>query len=206
MRFKIKICDWDKCRDWLVKNKIFFETITAVFLTIMAIVVSFEANQISSYQTEIIKKQQLPILHFEVDQIYDSATSNYTRDELTISNVGSPLSEFKSDYAIFFKIDSGQRDEPPKTALIPLEGYYFHTVITNKPVGELARIANYAIPEGNNYKAGQTMRSFYKYAEERNAWGLIDIVRYVRVKYKDIFGDYHIEYYYVSPLNVFECI
>lgn len=103
MRFKIKICDWDKKRDWLEKNKIFFETITAVFLAIMAIVVSFEANQIASYQTKIMKAEQSPILHFKVDEIYDPTTSNYTRDELIISNVGSPLSEFKYDHVVFFK-------------------------------------------------------------------------------------------------------
>ena len=54
----------EKCRQWLKQNKIFFETITASFLTFMAIIISVvqiniscQQKKLSTIQTEIAREQ-----------------------------------------------------------------------------------------------------------------------------------------------------
>ena len=67
-------------RDWLDKNKVFFETITAVLLAVMAIVVSLEANRIASYQTELMRleHQQFCILILILPLILSKASTLMT--------------------------------------------------------------------------------------------------------------------------------
>jgi hypothetical protein len=192
----------DLIRDWLNKNKIFFETIAVVLLAIMAIIVSWNTNQIVSYQTDIMKSEHLPIIHLDTALIYDTSTENYTRDELIISNLGAPLSEFESQEAIFFKVQYGLINKELKTALIPIYGYYFLGG-TGNATGKLEKLANYALPEGNNYKAVHVTWAFSDFAQKKNAHGFVDLVRYIRVIYKDIFGEIHDEFYIASPLGTY---
>ena len=63
--------------------------------------------------------------------------------------------------------------------MIPLNGYYYTTILTNNPRGKLATLANPGITEGNNWKAVQTIREFNEFAQKRNAFGFAEIVRYV---------------------------
>ncbi len=56
-------------RDWLAKNKIFFETITAVLLSFMAILVSLIQTCSGSKQTELVKIQtDLARMQWEAEQ------------------------------------------------------------------------------------------------------------------------------------------
>ena len=188
-------------RDWLDKNKVFFETISAVLLAAMAIIVSYEANQIASYQTELIRLEHQPFLDFDIDLAFDPIESKYTHDRLTISNVGSPLSEFDCQHAVFFKVEYGEIEEKLRSAMIPLIGYYDTTFQTNNPRGKLATLANSGITEGNNWKTTQTTLEFMNFARKKNATGFAEIVRYIRVCYKDIFGETHDEVYFVDTLG-----
>lgn len=194
----------DKIRVWLKNNKIFFEIFAAVVLPTMAIFVSWEANQIVANQTEIMKSERLPVLYLNVAQIYDPNTKNYTQDELSIYNVGGPLSEFNFKEAVFFKIAYGRPPGEMKTALVPLIGYYSTGFVTNNPTGELAQLVNYEVTEGNNYKAVHTSWAFSDFASKKNALGFADIARYVKVTYKDVFGETHNEFYFASPMRTFK--
>ena len=191
-----------KIRDWLNTNKIFFETITAVLLSLMAITVSYQTNQIASYQTIIMKSEFLPILHLNVDLEWNNTAAKYSDDELTISNIGAPLSELKSTGAIFFNVKWDTQNEEPKEALVPINDYYYMEINDN-PQGELRRFY-YRDPSGhrgNYYKAVNINWEFSDFANEKNATGHVDLYRYVKLSYKDIFGDNQIEYYLVNDLK-----
>lgn len=57
-------------RDRLERNKIFIETFTTVALMIVAImagILSWQANQIASYQTAIMELEHQPILQFKIN-------------------------------------------------------------------------------------------------------------------------------------------
>lgn len=187
-------------RDWLERNKIFFETITAIFLTIMAIEVSLEANRIASYQTDILKSENLPL-------VYCVESSNYTSGgyvgQLTIYNAGPPLTEFDCAVLVFYKVvylqSSGTLDMEERTALIQLSNYYTGN-LTHNPTGVLAKFS------GENYiEANRAKISFCELAWEpinRTSYFPflrdIEIVKYINVEYKDIFGETHAETYSAS--------
>lgn len=187
-------------RDWLERNKIFFETITAIFLTIMAIEVSLEANRIASYQTDILKSENLPL-------VYCVESSNYTSGgyvgQLTIYNAGPPLTEFDCAVLVFYKVvylqSSGTLDMEERTALIQLSNYYTGN-LTHNPTGVLAKFS------GENYiEANRAKISFCELAWEpinRTSYFPflrdIEIVKYINVEYKDIFGETHAETYSIS--------
>ena len=191
-----------KIRDWLTANKIFFETITAVLLSLMALMVLIQTNQIASYQTTIMKSEHLPILHLNVDLEWNSTAAKYSEDELTISNIGAPLGELKSRVAIFFRVKWETQNNEPKEALVPINDYYY-VEITDNPQGELRRYyyLDSSGHRGNYYKAVNINWEFSDYANEKNATGYVDLLKYVKLIYKDIYGDNHIEYYLVSDLN-----
>lgn len=188
-------------RDWLNNNKIFFETIAVLLLALMAIIVSWNTNQIASYQTDIMKSEHLPIIHLDIAQIYDPSTKNYTRDELIISNLGAPLSEFETEEAIFFKVGYSNHKDG-KIALIPLYGYYNAIFLTGNATGELVTFLNDEVAEGNKYRAVHMSSEYNDFVQKRNGYGFANLVRYVRVSYKDIFGEIHKEFYIAAtPLN-----
>lgn len=189
-------------RDWLERNKIFFETITVIFLTIMAIVVSVEANRIASYQTDILKSENLPFVSCVERSNYTS--SGYV-EQLTIYNAGAPLTEFDCDVLVFYKImyvqSAGALDIEGRTALIQLSNYYTGGLTHNLAgVGVLVEFS------GENYiEANRAKISFCELAWEpinRTSYFpfLIDIemIKYVNIEYKDIFGETHAETYSVS--------
>ncbi len=61
-------------KEWLQKNKIYFETIAATLLSIMAIIVTISSNRISELSKEISYRNALP--NFEIITIYDRWNSN----------------------------------------------------------------------------------------------------------------------------------
>ena len=119
-------------------------------------------------------------------------------ERLTISNEGYPLSDFDCRVLVFLNVEYNEREEKPKTASIPLHGYYTAQKMTGNLTGELAILTNQEITEGNKKKADQTEINFNRFAFERNASGDTDIERYVKVSYNDIFNIPHEEVYMVS--------
>src|SRR5919108_6641078 len=94
----------DFTRNWLDRNKVFFETIGALLLSVMAVVVSIKANQIAEFEAVLAKAELLPTLHFDVDLRKEPETGHWAFDELVISNIGRPLRSFDSNPLIFLEI------------------------------------------------------------------------------------------------------
>ncbi len=203
-------------REWLNKNKIFFETIVAVFLTgmaialtIMSINVSIKTNEIAFYETEIIKMENQPIFHFKVAYDYiDFDEFKYpvpVDEKLIINNIGKPLKEFNYEKMIFLKIRYWENGINPRSAFIPID-YYFPSFPTGNLTDELITFRGPFLPNqktGNRLKVLQAEKNLSEYVRRLNANDSvnIDILRYIKVKYTDIFGNIHEEVYFVDPLN-----
>ena len=188
------------CRRCLRRNKIFFETIAAVFLTIMAITISYRGNQIASYQIQLMKQEKYPILDFCVDLTLDSE-GHPIDDVLIISNAGPPLSEFGCHYVVFLEIEYGKIGEKIGTTMIPLIGYYDWTTMPNRQIGELATLSKSGVSEGNYQRANMALLEFQKSAMKGKTTGFGEIVRYVQVWYKDIWGEKHVKFYFVDEFG-----
>ena len=200
-------------RDWLNNNKIFFETIVAVILAIMAIAltimsinVSIKTNEIAFYETEIIKMENQPIFEFKVTYYYDINDFNYpvVHEKLIINNVGKPLKEFNCEKMIFLKITYWENNYP-KPAFIPID-YYFPVRSKGNLTGELITFQDSYGPyekTGNVFKVLQAEKNLSEYVNRLNANDSvnIDILRFIKVEYTDIFGIIHDEIYLVDQVN-----
>lgn len=180
-----------------LKNyKIYFELFALIVIPLAIIYISYQANQISSYQTQIMKTEQCPILYFETEYIFDREVEKYTSKEMIIYNLGKPLSEFESEYFIFLKVGIGKEGEGgEKIAKIPLFSYYNFSILTNNSTGELIRIKS-NIEGGNNEKIRQMDRDLVEFLEKKNMYlSRFDVIILFKIGYRDILGEYHCEYY-----------
>lgn len=201
-------------RKWLESNKIFFETILAVGLTIMAIMltlmsinISNHANQIAFYETELMKMENQPIFHFATNNVFhsDNNDSIYWEEQLTINNIGKPLKEFDCEDMIFMKIVYSESDHYAyEFVLIPINDYYYFDFPSGNLIGELADLRGYYNPKYKIFNRNAVMqadRLFSDFVQKRNASGYINIIRFIKVEYKDIFENTHTEIYFVHPLG-----
>lgn len=78
----------DKLREWLTKNKIFFDTIMASFLATMAIIISINQTKLTNLQTKIALYNSLPQFIINAKQIYDNESKYVNEEVLTIKNSG----------------------------------------------------------------------------------------------------------------------
>jgi len=191
-------------RQWLTENKVFFETIASVLLGLMSIIVSLVALRLSSYQAQLTesqialsKQQQLPIITLNEHLIFDDKSSSFTRKQLVISNIGPPLKEFSYEHAEFMKLTSQLSNHKFASVLVPLNGYYDTGVLTHEPVGKLATLSS-SIAEGNHSKAVDVIWAFSSLIEEEKRQGYGDVMSYVAVRYKDIWGESHEDVYLAS--------
>lgn len=200
-------------RGWLERNKVFFETLAAVALAFMAIVVALKSNQITQTQTEVMKQQtelmrnqseimrieNLPRLHAQLEFRYNDDITRLVHDRLIISNIGSPLEEFSVTDKVFLEVEYGEKESGEMIkVLVPVNSYYGVTVPTKMPTGEQATLFNGDILEGNWNRLSEIRRDFLDLAKKQDAYGSVQIRRYIRLGYKDVFGTNHTDFYLVN--------
>ena len=206
----------ERLRDWLNINKIFFETIVAIFLagmaitlTIMSITVSIQTNEIAFYETELMKMENQPIFRFDVtyDTIdFDQFEYPVPADEmLIINNIGKPLKEFSSKKMIFLKMGYLENGINTKLAFVPIT-YYIVSIPTGDLTNELMTFRGpYLFDQktGNRLKVLEAGDDLSEYVHRLNANDSvsIDILRYIKVEYTDIFGNIHEDIYFVDSMT-----
>jgi hypothetical protein len=114
--------------------------------------------------------------------------------------VGSPLSELDEEEATFFKTDyiaQSKRD----TALVPINGYYGSTFPTQNKTGELVKWVNLSTLGVIQAKAFQIIKGFTELVRGRNALGFVEVQRDIRIRFKDIYAENHIEFYEIDSMG-----
>lgn len=196
-------------REWLSDHKIYFETIAALLVGVASVSLAFasnsvarQANRIASNQIQLTRAEKQPVLTFDLALGYDSIRKVYAYQQLAITNIGEPLSEFESDVAVFFRIDLGLRNgTQANRALVPVWDYYDTSFPSSHRVGRLASYINATVRRGNHDAALDLSRRFSDSMDSIAAYALVDVVQYVRVKYRDIFGEEHTRYYELPVLK-----
>jgi hypothetical protein len=203
---------WDKFlgwivrrREWLTNNEIFFKTLFLLVLTITGIYISYQSYQNSVYQTKISESQLLPIFRFNVGLIYNTDQSFYTNDFLEIYNDGHPINNLEYENVNFFE-ERIQNMTTFSTSVIdlPIESYYLVDVRTSNTTGLLVTMYNPENIKGNNYETYLVTTSFSEYISNKTnqkMTGYVDLKRYVRLKYDDVLGDSHEDFYYVDEFG-----
>ncbi len=186
-------------RDWLQRNKIFFETIAATLLALMAIIISFAQISISSkqyvlieIQTDIARKQAIPQFVIAARQIRDP-DGIVRSNAIYVNNRGGIVRDFHCNLAIFFDVELTSLKGGVKKLAIPINGYYSSSAYNAEGTGQILVIRGYL----NDEKLSQLRKDCYRLAGEKEAFCNIQVEQYLRLYYRDIFGEDHEDYYYV---------
>jgi hypothetical protein len=152
----------------------------------------------SRIQAEIVSQNNLP----NIDVTQETETDGKDQADtysITISNEGGPLSEFSSKGVTFLYVmilDASQGY--PILADIPLVAFYGDHVLTGRAKGVVCRFRG-----GDITKYNQLTKALVRCHEEAYPDGKVklstDLMTYLRVRYRDVLGNSHIDYLSVQP-------
>jgi hypothetical protein len=129
----------------------------------------------------------------------DAALPGRTRDELLIVNAGAPAPGLSHELATFFKVALGPLGFP-KTAYVPLTGYYCSAQVTAElAVGPPFSYGSCDQAEPNATRAFRLGRGFADLAERNGLAGSAEVLRFAKVSYLDGLGDLRSDYFLAWP-------
>ncbi len=193
----------DIVRDFLQSNKIFFDTVAASLLAIMAIIISLaqififlKQNELIGTQAEIARQQAIPQFVITARQLIDP--DGIARSEaIYVNNRAGIARDFYCNEAIFLDVElTPMRRGQVQKIEIPINGYYSSSGYTAEGTGQLLVISGYKSGD----KLSKLKKSCYQLAGDREVFCSIELRKYLQLYYRDIFGKEHEEYYYVPFL------
>ena len=168
----------------------------------MAIIVSLAQYQTAKEQSELMKVQlsvekqvAFPQMLVITEKLNDESKEALITDIIRITNQGGVAYEFKCTTAVFFEVTVLSEDGI-KIKKIPINGYYYITVMSNDATGLLF----YTYDKGNFSRLIGIMDDLDKFAAENGTKANIEVNRYVKLVYKDIFDEIHVDYLKVNPI------
>lgn len=213
-------------RSWLIRlrsslerNKVFIDLVVAIALTSMSILVSYNSNQITEQQNELIKEENQPFFVFNLTEI-DTAD---TLEVLEIYNAGKPVSGFSADTYTFLEIYYHDfNNDTIKRAYVPIGNYYTFTRVAESQTGTGLLLTlkrnkhSYEKQAAYDLRKSKILRAieenFWNYSDDQgkyynssagvNMWA--SVFTYVHMTYLDIYGEEHDEIYYVDSWSYFE--
>ncbi|SRR6266496_93895 len=186
-----------KIRDWLNLNKVFFETVAATALTVMALVLAKSQNDVAKEQTKYLQ-QQTTIEHAQampqiivVQEGADSMTE-VAKEKIFIYNQGN----IARDIDVMSRCTLAIFTTDGLEKYIPITDYYGEPEFTQNSTGLLATINN----EKMLAKVVEIENEIRHLSWKDNGISDLVISRNIMVYYTDIFGGSHREFYYINPV------
>ena len=182
---------------WLENNKIYFETVAAASLSIMAALISYGQWVAAREQAALSKAEAAPV--FDLRTRYEPDSEGFAADEIIeITNEGGLARNLAVETVVYFDLD-GYIDSMPMRDLkarVPVSDYYNTTMYTGESKGVVLELRG----NGNNSKAAELQRGLRDFAGKNQAVLSLLVTQYVQLKYTDKFGDAHSDVYLVSPI------
>lgn len=160
----------------------------------MALVVAYQAKRITAIQAEVSLRAVMPQFVLIAQQIKSEVTADYEDDQLTVTNSGGIVRELDCEAAVFLKVELFYRDpskgEPIRT-MLPVNGYYSGCLYNPQGSGQVVTLVGH-----KNYKRALSLqRELGSLAEAQGMIGFCELVRCVKLRYVDILGKGHLDYY-----------
>lgn len=194
-------------RDWLKDNKIFFETVAAFALSVMATIVSVaqlvlvrQQNELISLQTQVAEAQALPSFEIGTRQIRNPDSGKFDDDRLEIKNDGGAIHDFSASVAEFLFINAyrPRTDALVRKIEIPFSGFYNSQGVSAAGKGILTTFFGYR----NNATLIELTRKATSVAQDRG-WDttLLNQKIFLRLVYRDILNRQHYDYFEVANVG-----
>jgi hypothetical protein len=185
-------------RVWLRKNKIYFDTVAALLLSIMAVVVGGAQVWTSWLQARVAEAQVMPQFDIRLMQVLNPETGKYDDDTVIVENHGASAEEFHADAAYFITVDASRSGMQLVKTRIPINGYFSAQFESGTETGQLTKFSGYR----NNAQAWALIRATSDLAASRH-WDYANTSEFmeVRLQYLDVLGKSHEDYYEVHGVG-----
>lgn len=179
-------------RRWLERNKVFFETICATALAIMAIIVSRQQVAQTDLQNKLSEAQVTPQFVIVCPQSINPEFGRVTEDEISVINRGGLALELEASYCVRLDLTLRKFGSPEQVDHWWLNGYYTGTGYTPLGDGLMLRISGYR----NHDKMSHIRRELLG-----KELGLdLKLTRVVQLTYRDVLGRQFERYFEVRPI------
>lgn len=175
-------------RSWLEKNKIFFELLSMVVLSTMAIIVSKNANEISTTQTRIMEYENQPNFDLVFYQSFEDST-NIPTSIWNVYNRGGRVTDYELEDISFVRATI-LKNNNYIIKLIPLFFYLdFNHTITGETAG-LVEILKNNLLKSQMIELNRAFRGK----------GYIEIETYLKISYTNFLNVKKSKYFQLSPV------
>ena len=175
-------------KEWLTKN--ILQLVELVFIGIVGIFISIQANRISASQLKLNQAQSMPAFIVNERQTYNSEHTYFDTNTIEVSCENGFFTNYNSDIACILRIKEAEKEEK----LIPLYGYWFSHTHTGNTSGIVEKITGYKNNEKYNNLCEQIKNIL-------NNNVIIDIDTYMQISYLDILSQEQSKYYQVETID-----
>lgn len=160
--------------------------------------ISCAQTNLARLQTQISEQAIMPHFVIAARQLKGSPQSSvFDEDKITVQNVGAVVSDFRCGYVVAFDVELiNQDNHEQRKARFFVNGYYFGQGFTASGKGLLVTIEGYQ----NNHKFSVLSRGFSDVAQSNKNYEEMMIRRFILLRYTNLLGKSHREYYYVPLL------
>lgn len=192
-KIKIKVF-----REWLETNKIFFETASYIILGLMGIILTINSNKVAKNEYQLHKAENTPLFKISVEPFYDSTTSKYNTEVLTIVNEGQAITKKDIEISVYYTLEYDSLGF--QTILkIPIYDYYFTSFSNNNFTGNLLT----TLGVNNNSEYARVYNHFLNRAHN-GVFYFFNKIIFVRIKYNDIENEMGTKYFKIETYNGIE--
>lgn len=194
-----------KLRICLERNKVFFETIAASLLSVMAIIVGYvqyvnmdEQTSLLAMQTEYARLNLMPSFLIATHLSKNPPDGQfYNDDTLSIDNNGAQVDQFTAGAAVYMSAKATDPTHHSTTTLsFVVNGYYSTHFVSVAGSGRLVTL----VGPNNNQRFVTLDRACASIAKERDLYLELELRRFVRISYVDRLNTPHTEYFSIQPL------
>jgi hypothetical protein len=186
-------------RTWLNANKIWFETVAASLLSVMAIIVSVgqscaaaKQTQLLAVQTRIAEAQALPQFEVAMRPKLNDSTAKFDDYNLVVTNRGGMVQDFSATAACFLRLEASGAGLEVLKADVPVNGYFTVSYLGAAGVGELVTM----VGNHNNAAVMKLSDDLRALAHSRQV-GFAHFAEQIilRLRYRDLLSRSHEDYY-----------
>jgi len=199
-------------RKRLEDNKIFFETLAALFVAVAAVVVGILADRIYArqadllaVQTQLMRIDHMARIRASRGLTYDPRTHKYATEYMDITNSGAPVSNFHVTEYSFFSVETFISDTARIDYLVPVGNYFDADTETDSPTGQLAHFYS---EQQNNIKAfdagnylTEEANKLTKRTDKVQDYAFTHVIKFIRNTYTNALGENVEEYGCIGGIN-----
>lgn len=187
-------------KKFLDDNKIYFETVCIICVSLMSIIISINANSIAT-TANIIAENDLKVQKANNQPIFVFNETRYGNgffEKLKVYNIGAPINSFSISAIVLLRAHSYE-DNKYKEIVIPI-GYYD---ISTRNVSDIGELQEFFSSEneplnGNYYRLAEAIGDSYEISRTNNVSMNINFDKYVYITYEDLYSEKHNDLYIIS--------